>query len=55
MFRFNDGADHNDYHQADRDDDHHDDDDHHAAGGDSGSQHHHSRGSYATDLSGIYP
>ncbi len=54
MFRFNDGTDHNDYHQADRDDNH-DDDDHHAAGGDSGSQHHHSRSSRATDLSGIYP
>ena len=55
MFRFNDGTDHNDYHQTDRDDNHHDDDDYHAAGGDSGSQHHHSRSSHAPDLSGIYP
>ena len=49
MFRFNDGADHNDYHQTDRDDNHR------AAGGDSGSQHHHSRSSNATDLSRVYP
>ena len=54
MFRFNVGADHNDYHQADSDDDHHDDD-YHDDGGDSGSQRHHSRSSHATDLSGIYP
>jgi len=53
MFRFNAGADHKDYHQADSDDDRHDDD-YHDDGGDSGSQHHHSRSSHATDLSGIY-